>query len=261
MRCALTTELLLRRLLLAGGLEFVGGCDPALPREQVVPEGFYLLLALLLYDVVALVGIARQVEVLVGLVAVVVDVLLVTADARQARVLVVAFPVVPKDYEGRLIVQSQLPVLIEEVAQEEVLVTDGVQVAIELVVPGELPLAVGLGDDVVVVGRDGEVRRQERLFAVLLEPLFARLEHDVVLVTEVVRLVVALLAHVLGREEVLVAEVLEELRTSLEVLCRRLEKSGPVAVVLEQLRHAPGGDGAWLRLGPLGVEGRGHPAE
>src|SRR5919107_5634394 len=90
MRCALTTELLLRRLLLAGGLEFVGGCDPALPREQVVPEGFYLLLALLLYDVVALVGIARQVEVLVGLVAVVVDVLLVTADARQARVLVVA---------------------------------------------------------------------------------------------------------------------------------------------------------------------------
>ena len=86
-------------------------------------------------------------------------------------VLVEAFPVVPEDYEGRLIVQSQLPVLVEEVAQEEVLVTDGVQVAVELVVPGELPLAVGLGDDVVVVGRDGEVRRQERLFAVLLATL------------------------------------------------------------------------------------------
>src|SRR5215208_4797291 len=90
MRRALTSELLLRRSLLAGSLSFVGGCDPALPREQVVAEALDLLLALLLYDVVALVGIARQVEVLVGHVAVVVDVLLVVPDARQARVLVVA---------------------------------------------------------------------------------------------------------------------------------------------------------------------------
>src|SRR5829696_1329369 len=329
-----------RGLLLAGALPLVGGLDPALPGQQVFAEGFDLGLALLLYDVVALVGVYREVEVLVGLVAVVVDVLLVVLYARQARVLVVAarhegaifgrrehggpgvgaavyrvpqkvryrrqdvelvyrrldrralfpppglvdderypqplfvdgvvvlleavlvesLPVVSEYYKGRLLVEPELFVLVEEVMQKEVLVADRVQVAVELVVLGEPPPAVGVGDDVVVVGRDGEVGRQKRLVVVLLEPPLARLEHDVILVAKVVRLVVALLAHVPDPEEVLVPDVLHELRTPLVVL-GRLEKGGPVAVILQQLGQALRGDGVRLRLGPLCVQGRGYPAE
>src|SRR5215217_8297680 len=68
----------------------VGGSDPGFPDQQVVAEGFDLLFVLLLYGVVAFVGVFREVEVLIALVAVVVDVLLVVLYARQARVLVVA---------------------------------------------------------------------------------------------------------------------------------------------------------------------------
>src|SRR5918994_1571854 len=257
MRCALASlraRDLLRRGLLAGGLSFVGGCDPALPRQQVVAEVLDLLLALLIYDVVALVGIAREVEVLVGHVAVVVDVLLVVPDARQARVLVVAaryerailgrrehgrsgidaaadlvpeqirhrrqdvelvhrrldpliafpppglvdderytqplvvdgvvvlleavlveaFPVVPEDYKGRLLVETQIPVLVEEVAQEVVLVMDSVEVGFVLVAPGDLPPPDARGADVFGGGREGVVGPRERPFRLLPEPLFTR---------------------------------------------------------------------------------------
>ena len=68
------------------------------------------------------------------------------------------------------------------------------------------------GTKAVLIGHEpGQVGRQERLVTVLLEPLPARLQHDVVLVAEIVRLVVALLAHVLRRVEVLVSQVLDEL--------------------------------------------------
>src|SRR5919112_354443 len=80
-----------RGRLFAGCLPlFVGGIDPGLPAQKVTSEGFDLLFALALYDVVTLLGILREVEVLIGLVAVVVDVLLVVLYAREARADVVA---------------------------------------------------------------------------------------------------------------------------------------------------------------------------
>jgi hypothetical protein len=111
-----------------------------------------------------------------------------------------------------------------------------------------------------VVGRDGQVGRQKRLAAVLLQPLLTRREHDVVLVAEIVGFVVALLVHVLRRVEVLVPEVLHEVGAPLELLGRRLEKGRPVAVISEELRQAARRDRVRLGLGPLGVKGRGHPA-
>src|SRR5215216_2323565 len=298
----------------------VGGSDPGFPDQQLVAEGFDLLFVLLLYDVVAFVGVFREVEVLIALVAVVVDVFLVVLYARQARVLVVAacpegamlgrrehggpgvgaaldtvaqqlrhrrqdvelvdrrldplavlpppglvdderymkslvvdgvvvlletvlvepLPVVAENDKGSLVVEPEIPVLIEEVPQEEILVAHGVQVAVELLILRELLLTVAVGDDVLVVARRGEVGRQERSFStVFLEPFPARIEHDIVLVAEVVGLFEALLVHVLGRKEILVPEVLHELRAPLEPLGRRLEEDGVVAVVLQKNRQTP----------------------
>src|SRR3712207_5984186 len=76
--------------LLAGAPPLVEGLDPALPGQKCFAEAFDLGLALPRYDVVALVRVRREIKVLVGLVAVVVDVLLGVLYARQARVLVVA---------------------------------------------------------------------------------------------------------------------------------------------------------------------------
>src|SRR3712207_5884971 len=85
-----------RRFLLGGRGLFVlepllvGGSDLGLPGQQVVAEGFDLLIVLSLYDVVLFAGILREVEELLTLVAVVIDVLLVALYARQARTLVIA---------------------------------------------------------------------------------------------------------------------------------------------------------------------------
>src|SRR3712207_6544136 len=67
----------------------VGGSDLGLPSQQVVAEGFYLLIVLSLYDVVLFEGILREVEELLTFVAVMIDVLLVALYARQAGTLVI----------------------------------------------------------------------------------------------------------------------------------------------------------------------------
>jgi hypothetical protein len=135
----------------------------------------------------------------------------------EVVVLAEALAVVAEDHEDRVLVQTQLLVLVEEVLQKVVLVADGVQVLVQRLVFRELLFAVAVGNHVVVVGRDGEVGGQERaVVAVLLEPGAARFEHYVVLVAEVVGLLEALLVHPFGGGKGVVAEVLHELRAPLE---------------------------------------------
>ena len=86
----------------------------------------------------------------------VVDHVVVLLDAVLAE----ALAVVAHDDEDRIVVEAELFVLSEEVPQEEILVSNGVQVAVEHLVLGELLHAVAVGDDIVVVGR--QVRQVAR---------------------------------------------------------------------------------------------------
>src|SRR5215211_1738868 len=94
--------------------------------------------------------------------------------------------VVAIDYEDGLLVETQTLVLLDDVLDPEVVIVDVVEVAVEHLSRGELlPTVAGYGQ-VVVVGRDAQVHDQGGAARVLLQPRAARLEHDVVLVAEVV---------------------------------------------------------------------------
>src|SRR5215207_1151494 len=148
-------------------------------------------------------------------------------------VLAEAFAVVAVDDEDGVVVKAEPLVLVEEVLEEEVDVADAVLVAVERVVLGKVLDAVALRGTVVMVGGDGLVGGEERLVAVRPQPLLARLEHDVVLVAEVVGLPKALRVHRLHRVELAVAHVFHELRAPLEGLDRGREVHGAVPLVPE----------------------------
>src|SRR5215208_975466 len=107
-----------------------------------------------------------------------------------------------------------------------------------------------------MVPRDPEVGRKERFIFVLLQPLSARLEHDVVFIAEVVGLLEAVFLHSLDRLEIVVAEVLDQIPAVLEVLGRRGEPDGVIPLLLQEFGQAPGRDAAGLGLGDLAHEVR-----
>ncbi len=110
--------------------------------------------------------------------------------------------------EDGVLVEPELLVLLYQALDEEIHVADAVQVAILAFLLGEALYAVPIRGEIVVVGRDGLVGRQEGfVVAPLLKPILARLQHDVVLVAEVVGLLEAPLVHGLDRVERLVPPV------------------------------------------------------
>src|ERR671939_1143735 len=94
-----------------------------------------------------------------------------------------------------------------------------------------------------------KVFSQETLILVLFEPLLARLEHDVILITEVVRSLEALRVHRFDRIILIVPEVLRQIAKTLEVLGRRLEENGTVAVLLQEVRKTGHENAARFRFG------------
>src|SRR5215210_3890626 len=113
---------------------------------------------------------------------------------------------------------------------------------------------------VVVVARHTKVRGHEGLALVRLQPVPAWLEHDVVLVAEVVGLLEAFCIHRLDGLEIVVAEVLDEPAAVLEVRGRRGEPNRVIPLLPKQLGQAPGRDAAWFRLGDLTYQVRVYSA-
>src|SRR5215218_8599660 len=150
-------------------------------------------------------------------------------------VLAEGLPVVAIDYEDGVLVETQTLVLLDYVLDPEVVIVDVVEVAVEHHSRGELLPAVAGYGQVVVMGRDAQVHDQGGAARVLLQPRAARLEHDVVLVAEVVGSLEAPAVHGLIRLEVLIAEVLHQLRAVLEGLLGRLELGALVALLTQKL--------------------------
>src|SRR5215217_817171 len=146
-----------------------------------------------------------------------------------------SLPVVAIDYEDGVLVETQTLVLLDDVLNPEVVIVDIVEVAVEHHSRGELLPTVAVDGQVVVMGCDAQVRDQGRAARVLLQPRSARLEHDVVLVAEVVDSLEAPEVHGLIRLEVLIAEVLHQLRAVLEGLLGRLELGALVALLTQKL--------------------------
>ena len=107
-----------------------------------------------------------------------------------------------------------------------------------------------------MVSRHGQVRHQERLVALVAQPVPAGLEHDVVLPAEVVGPTEPGRRERLDREELVVAEIADQIGAALELPDGRLEERGVVALVAQQTGQAGGGQAGRLRLGELGVQGR-----
>ena len=126
-----------------------------------------------------------------------------------------ALPVVAVDHEDRVFVEPELLVLVDDVLDEEVEVSDLVLVVVECGVLGVFLAPVAVDGTVVVVARYPEVGGHEGLVVVLLQPALAGLEHDVVFVAEVVGLLKARLVHVSTGWKSSVAEVLDDLRCGL----------------------------------------------
>src|SRR5215204_6693299 len=123
-------------------------------------------------------------------------------------VLAESLPVVAIDYEGALLVETQTLVLLDDVLDPEVIIVDIVEIAVEHLSRGELLPTVAVDGQVVVMGCDAQVRNQGGAARVLLQPRSARLEHDVILVAEVVGPLGASEVHWFISLEVLIAEVL-----------------------------------------------------
>src|SRR5919112_106317 len=133
-------------------------------------------------------------------------------------VLAESLSMVAIDYEDGVLVETQMLVLLDDVLDPEVVIVDVVEVAVEHRSGGELLPTVAVDGHVVVVGRDAQVRNQGGAARVLLQPRAARVEHDVVLVAEVVGSLEAPGVHGLISLEVLIAEVLHQLRAVFEGL-------------------------------------------
>src|SRR5215210_65743 len=170
-----------------------------------------------------------------------------------ASVLVEAFTVVPIQDKDRVLVKPQPLVLIEDVPQEGVQHAQAVMVAVELFILREVLVPVTVGDALVaIVPRTREVLNQERFVVpVRTEPPLARLQHDIFLVAEGVRYLVALPIHRLGRVELLIAEVSYDFPELIRVIGRRLEEDGAVALLLQQMGQARARDTARLELRAL----------
>src|SRR5215216_415955 len=172
----------------------------------------------------------------------------VMIDAMLAE----SLPVVAIDYEDGVLVETQTLVVLDDVLDPEVVIVDIVEVAVEHHSRGELLPTVAVDGPVVVMGSDAQVRDQGGAARVLLQPRSARLEHDVILVAEVVGPLEASEVHGFISLEMPVAEVLHQLRTVLEGLLGRLEPGGPVALLAQELGQAPGRDATGLGFDNIG---------
>ena len=140
-------------------------------------------------------------------------------------------------------------VLLYEIPDEEVQITNAVEVTIVLFPLGEADTSISTGGQILVMRGVGQIGSEKRVSPVLSQPLSAGLEHDVIFEAEVVGPLEPTAVHGLARVEVRVTEVGHQLATILEELSCRLKEDRAVALLTQELRQAGGGYHSGQRLG------------